>query len=169
MTVSKRFVQTAVLASMLMTQLAHSQSVTKAFVPEEVFAGRSEGKGEMRLVLSRKRPFTVASRGTMQGDGRFRLEQDVQFEGEAVQTRSWVMWQTSPGHYSATLTDATGLAVGRTEGSRLTLRYPLNRWGLVMHQTLDLAKDERTVVNSGSIRLLGIPIGTVQETIRLRR
>lgn len=167
MKVTKRFARTALLATLLLPLAAHSQTVGKAFVPEEVFAGRSEGKGEMRLALGKKRPFTVESLGTTQRNGRLRLEQNVRFEGEAIQSRSWVMWQTRPGHYSATLTEAAGPVVGRTEGSRLTLRYPLKRWGLVMHQTLDLAKDGRTVVNRGSIRFLGIPIGQLRETIQL--
>ncbi len=77
--------------------------------------------------------------------------------------------QTMPGHYTATLTDAAGPVVGRSEGNRLTLRYPLKKWGLVMHQTLDLGSDGRTVNNHGSIRLMGIQIGELEETIRLHR
>jgi hypothetical protein len=151
---------------MLLSQIAHTQSMTGEFVVEKVFAGRSEGKGEVRLVWVDRRPFAVESLGTMQG-GRFRLEQTLRFEGKPAQSRSWVLWQTTPGHYSATLTDAAGPVIGRTEGSRLTLQYPLNRWGLVMYQTLDLA-DEHTVLNSGSIRFLGIPVGEVRETILLK-
>lgn len=167
MTVSARFVQIALVASLLMSLAAHSQTEGKAFVPDEVFAGRTEGKGEMQLFLGKTRPFTVESLGSTQADGRFRLEQNVRFEGEPVQSRSWVMRQTTPGDYSATLTEASGPVVGRTDGSRLTLRYPLKVWGLVMHQTLDLAKDGRSVMNYGSIRFLGIPIGHLRETIQL--
>ena len=168
MTVSKRFVRTALLNTLLVASAAHSQMERKAFIPEEVFAGRSEGQGEMQFVLGKKRSFTVESLGTMQADGHLRLEQNVRFEGKAVQSRSWVMWQIKPGNYSATLTEAAGPVIVRTEGSRLTLRYPLTRWGLVMHQTLDLAKDGRTVANSGIIRFLGIPVGQLRETIRLK-
>ena len=167
MTVSKLLVKTALLATLLMLLATHSQAVAKAFVPEEVFAGRSEGKGEMRLFLGSTRAFTVGSLGTTQADGRLRLDQIMRFEGKPVQSRSWLMWQTEPGHYSATLTGAAGPVVGRTEGSRLTLRYPLKRWGLVMYQTLDLSKDGRTIENYGSIRFLGIPVGQLRETIRL--
>ena len=164
----KHFLQTALVLSMLAASAAHCQPMTGGFVPELVFAGRSEGKGELRLVLSKKRPFTVESLGTTQADGRLRLEQHVRFEGKADQSRTWVMWQTSAGHYSATLTDAAGLVVGRTQGSRMTLRYPLNRWGLVMHQTLHLAQDRQTIANAGSIRFLGIPIGKLRETIQIK-
>ncbi|RFC35949.1 MAG: Protein of unknown function (DUF3833) [Candidatus Nitrotoga sp. SPKER] len=161
------FQQIVLVTSLLMSLAAHSQSEEKAFVPDEVFAGRSEGKGEMQLFLGKNRPFTVESLGATQADGRFKLEQNVQFEGEPVQSRSWMIWQTTPGHYTATLTEASGLVVGHTEGSRLTLRYPLNNWGLVMHQILDLTHDGKTVLNYGSIRFLGIPIGQLRETIQL--
>ncbi|MEO7974228.1 MAG: DUF3833 family protein [Thermoanaerobaculia bacterium] len=157
------------MTTLLIPFAAQSLAAGKAFVPVDVFAGRSEGKGEMRLLLGKKRAFTVESLGIPQTDGRLRLEQSVRFEGKPVQSRTWVMWQTEPGHYSATLTGAAGPVVGRTEGSRLTLRYPLKRWGLVMHQTLDLSGDGRTLANCGSIRFLGIPVGKLRETIQLAR
>lgn len=151
----------------LLSQTVRGQTAGQAFIPELVFAGHSQGIGELRLLFGKPRAFTVESLGTAQADGRFRLEQKVKFQGKPVQSRAWVMQQTSPGHYSATLTEAVGPAVGHTQGSRLTLSYPLKRWGLVMHQTLDLSKDGRTVANFGSIRLFGVEVGELRETIYL--
>lgn len=165
---SKCYLSIVLVLSMIASAPGRCKPMGNAFVPELVFVGRSEGKGVMRLTLTKVRPFTVESLGTKQDDGRLRLEQKVQFAGKPEQTRTWVMWQTGPGHYSATLTDAAGLVVGRTQGSRMTLHYRLNRWGLVMHQTLDLARDRETIANVGTIRFLGIPIGTLRETIRLK-
>ncbi len=164
---NKCFEQIVFVSLLLMSLAAHSQTEGRAFVPDKVFAGRSEGKGEMQLFLGKTRPFIVESLGSTQADGRFRLEQNVQFEGEPVQSRSWMMWQTTPGHYSATLTEASGLVVGHTDGSRLILRYPLKGWGLVIHQTFNITNDGKTVLNYGSIRFLGIPIGQLRETIQL--
>ena len=168
MIVSTTLAPLLLIAGTLSPQAAPSEAVADAFVPEQVFAGRSEGKGELQLLLGETRPFTVASIGTIQRDGRLSLTQEVKFAGKAVQSRSWVMWRTSPGRYSATLTEAAGPVVARVEGSRLTLRYPLNRWGLVMYQTLDLTSDRKTLVNSGSIRFLGIHVGQLRETIQLK-
>ena len=165
---ANRFFLPVLMLSMLASSGAQCQPATAAFVPELVFAGGSEGKGELWLMLVKKRPFTVESLGTRQANGYLRLTQRVRFEGKAEHSRTWVMWQTSPGYYSATLTDAAGPVFGRTQGSRMTLRYPLNRWGLVMHQTLDLAADRHTIANTGSIRFLGIPIGKLRETIQLK-
>lgn len=169
MTVRAGVVQLVLFAGMLMPYTPGSQAATNVFVPEQVFAGRSQGKGELQLLMGKKQPFTVASLGTIRSDGRLSLTQDVQFEGKAVHSRSWVMWQSGPGRYSATLTDAAGPVVGRVEGNRLTLRYPLKRWGLVMHQTLDLTTDQKTLINSGSIRFLGISVGQLRETIQLKQ
>ncbi len=167
LSVGPRFVGTAFALTLLMSSAVHPQRAGQTFVPEVAFAGRSEGKGELRLFLGRKRAFTVESLGTPQADGRLRLEQTVRFEGKPVQSRTWVMWQTEPGRYAATLTGAAGPVVGHTEGGRLTLRYPLKRWGLVMHQTLDLSDDGKTLLNRGSIRFLGISVGQLRETIHL--
>lgn len=156
------------LLTLFMPSLAYSQTREGSFVPEEVFAGRSEGQGMLTL-LGTTRRFTVESLGTSEGEGHMRLEQTVRLQGRAATSRTWVMRQVSPGRFAATLTDAAGPVSGRTEGSQLTLRYPLKRWGLVMHQTLTLSKDGRTVDNQGSIRFMGMQIGRLQETIQLIR
>jgi hypothetical protein len=57
----------------------------------------------------------------------------------------------------------------QTIGNRLTLRYPLTRWGLVMHQTLTLRVDGRTVDNICRIRFVGITVGQLSEVIELHR
>lgn len=146
-----------------------SQDQPREFVVEQVFAGRSEGRGTLRLFLGRERPFTVESSGTPQADGSFRLDQSVHFEGQAVQSRHWIMQRTDAGHYAISLSDAAGPVTARTDGSRLLLRYPLNRRGLVMHQTLELSMDGKTIANDGRIRFLCIPVGRLRETIHLQR
>ena len=148
---------------------AESRALASDFVPEEVFAGRSVGNGTLEIVFRKPRPFTVESVGVMRGNGAFVLDQRVQFEGQPAESRSWIMRRTGPETYEATLTDAAGPVVARIRGRRLTLRYRLSRWGLVMHQTLDLAEDGRTVRNHGRLKLLGVPFGELHETIQLHR
>ena len=156
---------TAILGAALSAS-AQSPSPTRPFVVEEVFAGRSEGHGTLRLGLGRPRSFAVHSEGAAAPDERFRLDQDVQFDGKPSRRRTWVLWATGGGHYSATLTDAAGPVVAHTEDNRMILRYPLTRWGLTMCQTLVL-QDAHTVINTGRIRLLGIPVGALHEVIQL--
>lgn len=153
----------------LITATAQPGAPGPEFVPEKVFAGRSVGKGTLEIVFRKLRRFPVESVGVVRDDGAFVLEQRVQFEGEPAESRTWIMRRTGPDTYAATLTDAAGPVVARITGSRLTLRYRLSRWGLVMHQTLDLAEDGRTVRNHGRLKLLGIPFGELHETIELHR
>lgn len=160
--------QTVLLAVLGFAASAQCRAAANPFVPEQVFAGRSEGTGELRLLLGKARPFKVVSSGTVQKDGRLTLGQQVHFQGKPVQSRSWVMWPLAQGRYAATLTEAAGPVVVRTSGNRLTLRYPLTHWGLVMHQTLDLMPNHQTVMNYGSIRFLGMEVGRLRETIQLK-
>lgn len=162
-----RKILNAVLLLMLSPFAAYAQTSGITFIPEVVFAGRSQGKGELRLLLGEPRPFTVQSLGARQGDGSFRLDQEVRFEDKPVESRFWVIKPIGADSYAGTLSDAAGPVVGHINGRRMTLTYPLTSWGLSMEQTMDLAEDGRSVVNCGVIRFLGIPIGELQETIRL--
>ena len=103
----------------------------------------------------------------MQSDGSFRLDQEVRFENEPVEYRSWIMQQSGTGSYTGTLTGAAGPVVGHIEGSRMTLHYPLNNWGLHMEQTMELAEDGRIIMNYGRIHFFCIPVGELWETIQL--
>lgn len=135
------------------------------FTPSTGFGGKSEGKGTLKLLLGEPRPFKVQSRGSEQVDGTFRLEQSITFDGSPSQDRVWVISTISPNRYSATLSDAAGPVTGTTSGPRLSLRYRV-RGPLVMHQELELMPDGKTIDNVGTITLLGIPVGRLQETIR---
>ena len=134
------------------------------FTPKNGFSGESEGLGSLKIFFGKPRPFHVKSRGSEQGDGTFRLDQTVTFQGEAPQTRFWIISTTTPNHYSATLSDAAGPVQAVTTGSTLSLHYRI-KGPLVMHQELKLAPDGRTIDNVGVIRLLGVPVGHLRETI----
>ncbi len=130
----------------------------------EGFAGRSEGNGTLRLLLGRPRPFHVESYGFARGDGAFQLDQTVAIQGRPPLNRTWVMTPAGPGQFTATLTDAAGLVTGHAEGNRRFLRYRY-KGPLVVHQTLETMPDGRTIDNVGRITLLGIPVGSLRETI----
>lgn len=143
---------------------AYAAETAPAFTPEAGFDGSSHGNGTLRLLLGRERPFHVDSVGAAADDGSFHLDQVVAFEGKAPQRRAWVIRRVAPRRYAGTLTDASGPVRGETDGSTLQLRYRV-RSLLVMHQTLTLAPDGRTIDNLGRVSLLGIPVGRLHETI----
>ena len=140
------------------------QAEQPLFTPQRGFAGTSHGEGTLRILFGKSRPFHVDSLGQMQSDGRFRLDQDVTFQGKPAKHRFWLIRETEPLHYTATLSDASGPVKGSTDGALLTLRYRVSKV-LVMHQTLKLGPDGTTIDNAGRVTFLGIPIGTLRETI----
>ena len=132
--------------------------------PQQMFAGHSQGSGTLTYLFGKPRPFHVESHGQMQPDGKFRLDQNIVFEGDAPNKRHWIIETVSPGVYSGTLSDAAGEVSGRIEGNRLILRYRAKGW-FVMHQTLEVIDNGRAIDNKGRITLLGIPVGQLHETI----
>ncbi len=99
-----------------------------------------------------------------QADGTFRLDQTVTFQSQPSQERSWILKTIRQNHYTGTLSDAAGRVTGLTNGSRLLLEYRV-KGPLIMHQTLELMPDGKTIDNVGKITFLGIPVGHLHETI----
>ena len=143
---------------------ALSQGPPTLFTPQSGFSGRSEGDGILHLFLSRK-PFHVESHGFDRPDGSFQLDQAVRFEGKAPEDRTWIITSSDHSRYTGTLTGAAGIVTGESSGSRLTLRYRI-KGPIVVHQTLILSPDGRSIDNDGTITLFGIPIGSMHELIR---
>lgn len=143
---------------------ASAMSAPNELTPQQLFDGRSEGNGSLKILLGKPQPFHVESRGLAQQDGSFRLEQTITFEGKPPKDRTWILHTESPGVYAGTLSDAAGDVEGQVEGNRLTLNYRIKSL-LIMHQTLELMPDGRTIDNAGKVTLLGIPIGRLHETI----
>ncbi|MEO6689088.1 MAG: DUF3833 family protein [Dokdonella sp.] len=141
-----------------------AESPRVVFTPQAGFEGTSEGNGILRLFAGRQRPFHVASHGYQNAVGAFQLDQTITFQGHAPHNRSWILTTDSDGHYSGTLTGIAGTVAGQTNGDILTLRYRV-KGPFVMHQTLTLMSDGKTIDNLGTITLLGIPVGHLHETI----
>jgi len=140
-----------------------AQEQLPEFTPQVGFGGHSEGNGWLKLFFGKRQPFHVESHGYEQADGTFRLDQTITFQGKPPQERHWIL-TTSSNQYKGTLSNATGAVTGQTDGSRLKLRYRI-KGPMVMHQTLDLMSDGKTIDNIGKITLLGISIGFLHETI----
>lgn len=158
----------ALLVLVLCTSVASVSSQAKEerseFTPQNGFSGRSEGNGKLRLFFGKKRHFHVESHGYDQADCTFRLDQTVIFEGQPSKERTWLLKTDRQNHYTGTLSDAAGGVTGLTNGSLLKLKYRL-KGPLIMHQTLNLLRDGKTIDNVGKITLLGITVGRLHETI----
>ena len=158
-----RLLLTSILLAQLAVLPAWAQQVL--FTPQNGLSGPSHGDGSLRLFLGHPRAFHVHSLGQSESDGSFTLKQTVAFDGKETQTRLWDIQQVAPLHYTGTLSDAAGPVSGHTSGRRLLLKYRI-KGPLVMHQTLELMPDGKTIENVGRITLFGIPVGSMHEKIR---
>ena len=152
------------LVTLMPSNVLRAQEPHREFSPHNGLSGHSEGNGALKLFFGRPRSFHVESYGYERGDGRFQLDQTVSFQHQRPQTRSWVITTVGSGLYTATLSDAAGAVTGRSDGSRLFLRYRF-KGPLVVRQTLELMPDGKTIDNVGRATLLGIPVGHLHETI----
>ena len=158
-----RWLPMGILLAQLLGLPAQAQQAV--FTPENGLSGPSRGDGSLRIFLGHRRGYHVRSLGKSQSDGSFTLAQTVAFEGRDTRTRSWTIRQVAALRYAGTLSDAAGPVSGHTSGQRLFLQYRV-KGPIVMHQVLELMPDGRTIDNVGRLTLLGIPVGSLHETIR---
>ncbi len=152
--------------ALVSAELAAQRPAAPVFDPISFFAGRTEGRGVVKVALSPKRTLVVQGSGRTQPDGALILDQVVQREGKQPEQRQWRIKEVAAGRYAGTLTDARGPVTGVVNGNVLKLRYRLKNGGLAAEQTLHLQPDGRTVLNRMEVSKLGITIAEVEETIR---
>lgn len=135
------------------------------FRPQSFFAGRTTGTGVLVQRGKRPRHVHVAGVGTEEAEGSFRLDQVVTYDDGSIEHRTWTLRQLSDHTYTGSLTDATGPVAAESLGNTFSLRYPLGKPWISMHQTLVLQPDGRTVLNVATVTVLGIPWARLSETI----
>lgn len=135
------------------------------FDPIAFFAGRTEGAGDMKILLHATRHIRVHGRGVMQGDGSIVLDQTVDGAGKTPEHREWRLRKTSPGHYAGTLSDARAPVVADADGDTFHLSYE-SKSGFAIEQWMTPAPDRRSVANRLVARKAGFVVARLNETIR---
>jgi len=132
---------------------------------ERFFAGRTEGNGSVRIIMSGTSAVRTQGSGRILPDGSLHLEHVVNQEGEPERRRTWHMRRTGPGRYTGTISDARGPVTGEVSGNRLHVTYR-TREGYSVDQWITFNGDGRTASNQMTFRRLGVRVATLQETIR---
>jgi hypothetical protein len=135
------------------------------FVPAAFFAGRTEGHARLKVIFGSTRPVHVVGEGQVMRDGTLVLDQVVSQADKPPKRREWRIRETAPGHYSGTLTDASGPVVGEVTGNCLHLTYPM-KGGVKAEQWIYLQPGGATALNRMSITKFGVPVARLEETIR---
>lgn len=129
------------------------------------FTGRTDGTGDLRIVMSGRHAVHVQGTGHMEGDTLV-LDQRVERDGAKPQQREWRLRATAPGHYTGTLTDARGPVSADAAGNTLHIRYHGKGGPVAVEQWIYLAADGQSALNRMTIRMGGVPIAALTETIR---
>lgn len=137
-----------------------------AMRPEQFFAGATRGWGVLETRGGRpSQRFTVEGRGATAADGSFGLEQTVRWGDGRVEQRAWRLVADGPQRYRGTLTDARGAVTAEIVGNVFHLRYRLADPAVMMEQHLYLQADGRSVLNSATVTVMGMPVAHLTETI----
>lgn len=138
------------------------------FSAQIFFSGRTEGDGQVRIVLAASHPIRVHGTGHIEADGTLVLDQTVEAAGKPAKQRQWRIRQVAPGRYAGMLTDATGPVAGDVSGNRLHLAFRM-KGRLDVQQWLTLAPDARSARNHMIVRKFGVVVAVLDETIRKLR
>ncbi len=135
------------------------------FRPEQFFAGVTSGEGILATRGRADRPFHVTGAGHSESDGTFVLDQTVTYADGKAEQRSFRMPPVDEHNYTGRLTGASGAVSGRTEGNSFHVRYTIRKPAVTMEQWIYLQPDGRTGLNRATVRVLGIPVARLSETI----
>lgn len=128
------------------------------------FSGTTLGTGRLKKLFAGEERTIVHGMGTIDGDTLV-LRQDVEEGAKPAKHRMWRIRNDAPGHYSGTLTDASGPITGTVDGDRLHLTFTM-KGGLPTEQWLVLAPDGRSAHNIMVVRKLGLRVAVLDEEIR---
>ena len=138
------------------------------FDPLTFFAGRTEGRGRLKVDLRPARAVVVHGRGRVERDGTLVLDQTVVEGTTPAIERRWTFRAAGLGRYAGTLSDAAGPVAGDVAGSRLHLHFRMHG-GIIADQRIDLAADGASAHNRMTFRKLGVVVARLDEVITRER
>lgn len=147
------------------SHLVQQQAASPTFDPVAFFLGATEGNGRLKIVTKGIQQVTVTGRGVLTPDHGVVLDQDVRRGNAPPSHRSWHLRLVGPGRYAGTLSGATGPVVGSVTGNLLHLVFPM-KGGLRAQQWLYLQPGGQTARNRMVVTKFGLPVATLDETIR---
>ncbi|MEO6716725.1 MAG: DUF3833 family protein [Novosphingobium sp.] len=161
-----RLIGALVLGCALMPVNTAAEPVAAAAVdPVAFFTGSTQGVGQIKKMFSAAHRTVTYGHGVVRADGVLVLDHRVEEQGEAVRVRRWLLHETGPGHFSGSLSDASGPVSATVTGNRLGIRYTM-RGGMRVDQVLTFAPGGQSASNVMKISKFGMTVATLTETIR---
>lgn len=139
-------------------------AASPVFDPLIFFSGRTEGRGNLKKILSSPIPLIVHGRGAIDDEGVLVLGQEV-LEGEKpARNRSWRIHHMGENLYGGSLSDAVGPVQISVEGNRMHISFTMDG-GFPVDQYLFLAADGQSAKNIMIVNKLGIRVAVLEEEI----
>jgi uncharacterized protein DUF3833 len=129
------------------------------------FTGHTHAENVMKIAFHRATPLIVESVGGRGDKGDFVLIDTVHEGSKPVRTRKWIMRQVATGHYTGSLSDATGPVDIVVTGNTAVVQYVM-KGGLRVRQEMDLLGDGKTLANHVIVKKFGLRFATVEGKIR---
>lgn len=133
--------------------------------PLRFFEGRTEGDGTTKVLFKKSYRTRSVGHGRIERDGSLVLVQRVQDDGKPVYERRWHMRETSPGHFTGTMSEAVGPVTVEREGNRFRFRFKM-KGNLSVEQWLAPLPGNRAASSSTRVKRFGITVATSEGTIR---
>ena len=129
------------------------------------FSGKTHADNVIKIALHGPHKLVVDTVGGHNKEGEFVLIDTVREEGKPVRTRTWVMHQVGPDHFTGVLSDAVGPVDVVVHGDSAMIGYVMKDGHLKIEQRLQL-QPNGTLSNSVIAKKFGIKFAQVQGTIR---
>ncbi|MEM9233868.1 MAG: DUF3833 family protein [Pseudomonadota bacterium] len=138
-----------------------------AFAPEAFFMGETSGKGVLTYRSGEvDQAFTVSSTGSRNQEGQFLLRQTITWSDGREEKRTFVLRSDGRGGLEGSFADEEARVTLTANGSVGHLRHGLPGVPMArMEQFLYLQPDGRTLINEGTVRVMGITVRRLHEII----
>jgi len=133
--------------------------------PLRFFSGRTETQGLVKVLF--KKPYRSRSLGLgrIEADGSLTLIQHVQDDGKQTHERRWRVRRVGPGHYTGTMSEASGPVDIQQVGDRYVFRFKM-KGNLNAEQWLSPTPDASVARTSTKVRKFGVVVATTEGTVR---
>jgi hypothetical protein len=133
--------------------------------PLRFFVGRTESRGIAKQIF--KKPYRTHTTGVgrIAPDGSLVLVQRVDDEGKEPLERRWRVRETSPGHWTASMSQAIGAVAIDQVGERYRFRFTM-AGHLSVEQWLIPLPGAASARTEMKVRKFGLTVATAEGTVR---
>lgn len=149
-------------ASILMPGTAYADQVRS---PLTFFQGVTEGIGTLKVVMHSPAATRSVGRGEIESDGSLSLVQRVDGGGRSPHLRHWRIRQIAPGHFSGSMSEASGPVTIDQVDSRYRFRFRMSGRMWVEEWLTPLA-DGRSATTDMTVRKFGITVASAHGVVR---